>query len=132
VLFDHHGRPLHLGQKRRLANADQRLALIAAEGGCTSPGCTVPADRCQTHHADEDWAHGGTTDINNLTLACDSDHAGVHPGPLGWTTKIGGDPRFPGRCAWTAPAHLKQTRRVNHVHHPDELLHGDNGDYEPP
>jgi len=54
VLFDHHGRPLHLGRKRRLASADQRLALIAADGGCSKPKCTVPADQCQIHHADYD------------------------------------------------------------------------------
>ena len=38
VLFDHDGRPLHLGRLRRVASADQRLALIAAEGGCTRAG----------------------------------------------------------------------------------------------
>ena len=132
VLFDHHGRPLHLGRKRRLASADQRLALIAADGGCSKPECTVPADQCQIHHTDDDWAHGGTTNINKLTPACDCHHTGVHPGPLGWRTKMGGDPNYPGRCAWTAPAPLQQPPRVNHHHHPDELLHGDKSDDEPP
>jgi len=44
---------------------------------------------------------------------------------------MGGDPNYPGRCVWTAPAHLQQPTRVNH-HHPDELLHGDKSDDEPP
>ena len=138
VLFDHHGRPLHLGRQRRLASADQRLALIAAEGGCTKPGCSVPPYQCQVHHADNDWADGGKTDIEELTLACDSDHAGVHPGNLGWSTRMGGDPRYPGRCAWTPPPHLHQAPAVNHLHHPDELLSchaaetGDTGDGDPP
>ena len=60
VVFDHHGRPLHLGRERRLASADQRLALIAADGGCTRPGCDAPASRCAVHHVDglgQGWAH---------------------------------------------------------------------------
>ncbi|MDV7241447.1 DUF222 domain-containing protein [Rhodococcus oxybenzonivorans] len=48
VLFDHSGRPLRLGRRRRLANADQRLALIASDGGCTRPGCAAPASLCAT------------------------------------------------------------------------------------
>jgi hypothetical protein len=127
----HNGRPLHLGRRRRLASADQRLALIAADGGCTSPGCIIPADQCQIHHV-RPHAHGGRTDMDNLTLVCDSDHTGVHPGRLGWTTTIGGDPRYPGRCAWTPPAHLRQRPRINHYHHPDELLHGDRGNTDEP
>ena len=125
VLFDHHGRPLHLGRRQRLASPDQRLALIAAEGGCTKPGCGAPADQCQVHHADKAWADGGRTDIEELTLACDSDHTGVNHGPLGWTTRMGGDARYPGRCAWTPPAHLNKPPAVNHLHHPDELLTSD-------
>ena len=125
VLFDHNGRPLHLGRSRRLANADQRLALIAADGGCTKPGCTAPADRCQTHHADHSWANGGPTNIDELTLACDSDHNGINDTPLGWHTQIGGNPNYPGRCAWSPPAHLHQPPTVNHTHHPDELITGD-------
>ena len=60
VVFDHHGRPLHLGRERRLASADQRLALIAADGGCTRPGCDAPASRCAVHHVErlgQGWAH---------------------------------------------------------------------------
>jgi len=141
VLFDHDGRPLHLGRQRRLANADQRLALIAAEGGCCKPNCSVPADQCQIHHAHRDWAHGGLTNVDELTLACDSDHTGVHPGTLGWSTHVGADPAYPGRCAWTPPKHLRQPPAVNHFHHPDELLtdvkgdgrkHGDPNGEEPP
>ncbi len=132
VLFDHNGRPLHLGRSRRLANADQRLALIAAEGGCTKPGCAVPADRCQVHHANRGWADGGHTNIDELTMACDSDHAGITDTPLGWRTAVGGDPNYPGRCAWTPPAHLQRPPQVNHSHHPDELIAGDRSESDEP
>ncbi|WP_247595909.1 MULTISPECIES: DUF222 domain-containing protein [unclassified Rhodococcus (in: high G+C Gram-positive bacteria)] len=43
ALFDDHGRPLHLGRTKRIATADQRIVLIAADRGCTFPGCTRPA-----------------------------------------------------------------------------------------
>ena len=120
VVFDHHGRPLHLGRERRLASADQRLALIAADGGCTRPGCDAPASRCAVHHV-EDWAKGGRTDIDHLALACDACHAQVNDGPFGWTTIT--DPTT-GRTAWIPPARIDptQTPEVNYRHHPDQLL----------
>lgn len=134
VLFDHDGRPLHLGRSRRLANADQRLARIATDRGCTKPSCIQPADRCQTHHS-TDWAKDGRTDVDQLVLVCDGDHAGVNDSAHGWRTEVGGDPRYPGRCAWTAPRHIdpQQVPRVNRYHHPDELLRDpQNATDEPP
>ena len=91
VLFDHHGRPLHLGRKRRLASADQRLALIAADGGCSKPKCTVPADQCQIHHADDDWHHQRQQTHPCLRLP---PHRRA-PGPLGWQTKWAVTPTTP-------------------------------------
>ena len=122
VLFDHDGRPLHLGRESRLATAEQRLALFATERGCSKPGCMVPADQCQVHHTVE-WNRGGRSNIDELTLACAGDHAQVNTGSNGWTTVIGGDPEYPGACAWMAPSHLRgeQRARVNHAHHPAEF-----------
>ncbi|HEY9314781.1 hypothetical protein [Williamsia sp.] len=37
ALLDDKHRPLFLGRERRLATADQRMALIAAERGCPWP-----------------------------------------------------------------------------------------------
>lgn len=92
-LFDHSGRPLHLGRGKRLASADQRLALIAASRECTRPGCDAPASMTAVHHV-KGWTGsrkkesdgGGATDIENLDLACDPCHALVHDGPGGWQT----------------------------------------------
>jgi hypothetical protein len=43
AIFDgHSNRPLYLGRARRIASADQRLALFAAERGCTFPAATSP------------------------------------------------------------------------------------------
>ncbi|MGW0045624.1 HNH endonuclease signature motif containing protein, partial [Rhodococcus sp. NPDC003348] len=86
ALFDHNGRPLHLGRSKRLASADQRLALIAASRGCTRPGCDAPASMTAVHHLTE-WNKGGRTDIDALDLACDHCHALVHDGPGGWQTR---------------------------------------------
>ncbi len=124
VLFDRTGRPLHLGRSRRLASADQRLALIAASRGCTRPGCDAPATLTAVHHVTE-WQQGGRTDITNLDLACDHCHGLVHDGPGGWQTVAApADSEHPGRTQWIAPPHIDpgQRPRVNQRHHIGEIL----------
>ncbi|MEE2031480.1 HNH endonuclease signature motif containing protein [Rhodococcus chondri] len=122
ALFDHTGVPLHLGRGKRLASRDQRLLLTAWQRGCTRPGCDVPAAHCAVHHLRE-WRDGGATDLDNLALVCDADHARITGTDAGWTTTA--DPHG-GRPRWTAPHLLDptRTRRRNHRHHPHELLTG--------
>ena len=48
--------------------------LIARDGGCTKPCCAVPAYGAQVHHALRDWADGGNTNVNEMTLACGPDN----------------------------------------------------------
>ena len=98
-IYDSHTQiPLYLGRSKRIASTGQRLALFGMEGGCSRPGCTVPADRCQVHHRDRDWVDGGRTDINELTLACPTCHRLLTS--HGWRTRIGKD----GRTEWIPPA----------------------------
>ncbi|WP_345347103.1 HNH endonuclease signature motif containing protein [Rhodococcus olei] len=126
VVFDHNGRPLHLGRNRRLASADQRLALIASSRGCTRPGCDAPGTLTAVHHLRE-WKDGGRTDITNEDLVCDCCHALVHDGPGGWKTEVAPhDSEHPGRTEWTAPPHIDPERkpRVNHRHHLGDLVAG--------
>lgn len=85
---------------RRLASAIQRLVLYAAHGGCTFPGCSAPARRCQFHHVDE-WSRGGPTTVGNGSLACPVHHSFVGDGPSAWTTN--NEPGSPGRCTWVPP-----------------------------
>lgn len=121
AVFDgHSNRPLYLGRARRIASPDQRLALFAAERGCTCPGCDVPADKCEVHHINE-WSTGGTTDITNLTLACPPNHKLIGNG---WaTTKL---PNH--RTAWFPPERFDRGGpRTNNYHHPERLL-DDNDD----
>ncbi|MBW0016038.1 MAG: HNH endonuclease [Mycobacterium sp.] len=127
AVFDEHTtRPLYLGRTRRIASPDQRLVLYAKDRGCTHPGCDVPADRCEVHHTD-DWAAGGRTDVDKLTLACAPNHKLVGKG---WkTTKLPN-----GRTAWIPPPHLVRGRsrrqpRTNTYHHPERLFGGDEDDH---
>lgn len=124
AVFDHAGMPLHLGRGSRLATAEQRTMLIAFDRGCTKPGCDKPPSLCAVHHTDE-WARGGATDIENETLACDACHGLITGTETGWETiKAADDHKYPGRTLWIPPKHLDPDRkpRINHCHHPDELL----------
>jgi hypothetical protein len=111
------GSALELFRARRTASAAQRIMLIARDGGCTKPGCTVPAYGSQVHHAARDWAHGGLTNIDELTLACPPDNRMVEPG--GWSTRINGDTDV----EWIPPEHLDTGQaRVNNYHRPERLF----------
>ena len=114
---------LYYGRRRRTASPGQRLALHALERGCTKPDCTTPPYDCQVHHAQRDWQHGGNTDINELTLACGCDNRLVNNTPTGWTTR---KRKSDNRTEWIPPPHLDRGQhRINHYHHPEELLRPD-------
>jgi hypothetical protein len=116
AVFDgHQNRPLYLGRARRIASADQRLVLYAKDRCCTAPGCNIPAYWTEVHH-DDDWARGGRTDIDRLTLACKPDHKMVDKG---WRTiKLGN-----GYTQWIPPPYLDHGQaRVNDYHHPERFF----------
>jgi len=71
AIFDTPGRPLWLGRASRDANAAQRIALAARDGGCV--GCGARHSICEPHH-EKHWEHGGPTDIDNLCLLCGPCH----------------------------------------------------------
>jgi len=129
-LLDVAGRPLHFARQRRTASLDQRLALFAAEGGCTGPHCPVPAMGSQVHHRDRDFQHGANTDIEELTLACAGHHRGLDDNdgehiPDGWHTRSGKEGTdHAGRTLWIPPASLDPERKpvVNDRHRPQRLL----------
>jgi hypothetical protein len=117
-VFDKHTeRPLYLGRTKRIATADQRLVLHALVRGCTAPGCDVPGYFTEVHHTDE-WADGGATDIDKLTLACKPDHGLITPG--GWQTRK----RPNGTCEWIPPPRSPQRGGTNDYHHPERFLNG--------
>ena len=116
VFDDATGSALDLFRTRRTASVAQRLMLIARDGGCTKPGCTVPAHGTQAHHAAKDWTAGGETNVDHLGLACGPDNRAVGPG--GWTTRINDQ----NQVEWLPPPHLDTGRkRTNDYHHPEKL-----------
>jgi hypothetical protein len=110
------GSALDLFRARRVASPAQRIMLIARDGGCTKPGCTVPAYGSQVHHAARDWADDGQTNVDELGLACGPDNRMVGPG--GWVTRVNGD----NDVEWIPPPHLDTGQaRVNDYHRPERL-----------
>jgi hypothetical protein len=110
------GSALDLFRTRRVASPAQRIMLIARDGGCTKPGCPVPAYGTQVHHAARDWADDGQTNIDDLGLACGPDNRMVGPG--GWTTRI----NAANEVEWIPPQHLDTGQaRVNDYHRPERL-----------
>ncbi|MGE2718976.1 HNH endonuclease signature motif containing protein [Mycolicibacterium celeriflavum] len=125
VYEDHREVPMYVGRAKRLATPGQRIVLHARDRGCTKPGCTVPANWAQVHHAAQDWADGGATDIDGLTLACGPHNRLITDG--GWRTRIRPD----GRVEWLPPPDLDTGQtRINNYHHPEKYLLSD--EPEPP
>ena len=62
------------------------------------------------------WAAGGVTNADSLFFGCERDHKQLTEG--GWRTEV----TDAGRLAWTDGT---GPPRINHAHHPDELLRGD-------
>ena len=117
VFDEHHNRPLYLGRTRRIASPDQRIVLYAKDRGCTFPGCDAPGYLSEVHHVD-DWAGGGLTNIDKLTLACRPHHK-LHD--KGWKTiKLTN-----GDTQWIPPPHLKLPPGTNNYHHPERYLSDD-------
>ena len=112
------GAALNYFRARRVASPAQRIMLIARDGGCTKPGCTVGAYGCQVHHARADYADGGYTNVDDLTLACGWDNRLVDKYG-GYTTSINGH----GDVQWQPPPDLEHGQsRVNYYHRPELLL----------
>ncbi|WP_036438909.1 DUF222 domain-containing protein, partial [Mycobacterium sp. URHB0044] len=110
------GSALDLFRARRTASVAQRLMLIARDGGCTKPHCTVSAYGCQVHHAVLDWTEGGFTNVNDNGLACGCDNRMVAPG--GWTTRI----NEKHEVEWIPPPDLDTGQaRINDYHQPEKL-----------
>ncbi|BCQ09746.1 putative protein [Mycobacterium heckeshornense] len=120
VFDDHDNRPLYLGRTKRIASPDQRVVLYAKDRGCTAPGCDVPGYWCEVHHTDN-WARGGHTNIDKLTLACQPDHTLAEQG---WRTIKNTN----GQTHWIPPPHLDHGQpQTNNYHHPERFF-DDDGD----
>ncbi len=68
---------LDLGRSVRLFTPGQRRLLWRRDGGCSYPGCTIPAIWTEAHHITH-WVDGGPTDLANAALLCQRHHTQVH------------------------------------------------------
>jgi hypothetical protein len=65
------------GRETRTVSEPLWQLLVVRDGGCRFPGCEVPAEMCDAHHA-KHWADGGETELPNLALLCWFHHHVMH------------------------------------------------------
>ena len=73
VVLGGQGEVLDLGREMRFATDPIRRAVLARDGGCFYPGCSVPPEHLEMCHLDG-WAAGGGTSVAGLTPGCTSHH----------------------------------------------------------
>ncbi|MCI2958491.1 HNH endonuclease [Agromyces atrinae] len=74
--------PLYLDRTQYRPSQAQRDWLTLTYQRCSRPGCNSLAATADVDHI-HDWAHGGTTDIDNLAPLCPPDHTLKHTTWLG-------------------------------------------------
>jgi hypothetical protein len=82
AIFDK-GNAVALYHTKRLASPGQRIVLYGKERGCSAPGCDVKGYYCEVHHLTP-YSECGTTDGNDLTFACPTNHRMLEKG---WITR---------------------------------------------
>jgi hypothetical protein len=78
MVFNGASVPLDMGRSRRLFTPYQRMCQDQRDLGCVVPGCEAPPGWCEGHHWKQDWADGGTTDVNDGCLVCPFHHHQAH------------------------------------------------------
>lgn len=104
AVMNNAGSVLALGRTRRMASASQTHALIARDQGCSFPGCDRPPEWCERHHIRE-WADGGLTDLENLTLLCRYHHHNF--AGRGWHCRMNVD----GLPEWVPPQWIDRSQQ---------------------
>ncbi|MBA4022016.1 MAG: HNH endonuclease [Gordonia sp.] len=121
VFENHSAAVLYFARAKRVAQLEQRLAIIARDRGCSFSGCRMPATWAEFHHVLA-WIDGGLTDIDSLTPACVPHHRMIGPGK--WATVMITEGPDTGRVAWIPPVYVdpEQKPRVNRAHHVNETI----------
>ncbi len=65
------------GRQTRAVPEPLWRVLVDRDCGCRFPGCEVPGEMCDAHHA-EHWADGGETAADNLVVLCWFHHHLLH------------------------------------------------------
>ncbi|KHK94914.1 HNH endonuclease, partial [Microbacterium mangrovi] len=100
---------LSIGRDRYKVPKPLRQAVTWRAGRCLTPGCGMPANRCQIDHRIE-WQHGGETALTNLNPFCTNHH--IIKTVTGWRI----EQAHGGAVTWISP-----TRRAYTVH-PERTL----------
>jgi Domain of unknown function (DUF222)/HNH endonuclease len=77
VVLGSTGEPLDVGRASHTIPTAIRRAVIARDGGCAFPGCSVPARWCEIHHVIH-WANNGPTSVRNCVALCGRHHRLLH------------------------------------------------------
>ncbi|MFF5793856.1 HNH endonuclease signature motif containing protein [Paeniglutamicibacter sp. NPDC012692] len=72
---------LDVGREMRLAPDHMKRAVLARDGGCLYPGCTVPPEHCEFHHV-KPWKDGGGTSVDMQVFECTAHHHMIDNGEL--------------------------------------------------
>jgi hypothetical protein len=100
------GKPIGVGRRSRVVPPWMLRELRKRDGGCVNCGNT---NACHAHHV-KHWAHGGTTDLDNLVLLCWKCHRLVHERRYRLTRDQHGKVlmiRPDGRPIWRRPMKLR-------------------------
>ncbi|MDL9939053.1 HNH endonuclease signature motif containing protein, partial [Gordonia sp. ABSL1-1] len=98
----------------------QRLVSFARPDGecCSAPGCDQPATQVEMHHSRRDYAHGGYTDITELTPTCPKHNRMVSSRIGDYTTGVHDTGPDAGRTWWrrnSAPGAPPNPARVHRL-----------------
>jgi hypothetical protein len=85
VTVDENGAITALGSKERCFTPKQRRAIMARDGGCLIPGCSIPAGWTEIHHVIPD-RHGGPTHTDNGVCLCWFHHRTIETS--GWLIRM--------------------------------------------
>jgi hypothetical protein len=77
VVLGGDGEILDVGRLKRLVTDAIRRALNLRDKGCTTLGCTMPAEFCEAHHL-VPWSQGGNTSLQDCKLLCSFHHHRAH------------------------------------------------------
>ena len=85
MTIDAYGSIHGLGSPQRCFTPTQRRAIMARDGGCVIPGCTIPAAWCEIHHVDP-AENDGPTHTDNGVLLCWAHHRTIDSS--GWKIEM--------------------------------------------
>lgn len=85
ITIDEYGSIHGLGSPQRCFTAAQRKAIMVRDGGCSVPGCGIPATWCEIHHVDP-AENDGPTHTDNGVLLCWSHHRTIETS--GWQFRM--------------------------------------------